>query len=101
MTTIDRRISPAIGEYAIQRLPLLAVEIDRLRKTVADLNSALMAQATSNGREIDRLRASNAELVAALRRCLSHFERIRDQQANPSDSPMMAQARAALAKGQS
>ena len=38
------------------------------------------------------------ELVAALTRCLAHFERIRDQQANPYDSPMMAQARAALAK---
>ena len=46
--------------------------------------------------ECDRLRALNAELVAALERCLTHFERIRDQQTDPHDSPMMAQARAAL-----
>ena len=46
----------------------------------------------------DFLRALNAELAAALARCLSHFERIQDQQAEPRDSSMMAQARAALAK---
>jgi len=48
--------------------------------------------------ERDLLRAVNAGLLAALQRCLTHFERIRDQQADPHDSPMMAQARAAIAR---
>lgn len=53
--------------------------------------------------EIERLRAVNAELVAALQRCLRHFERIRAESSSviycrDYDSPMMTQARAALAK---
>jgi flagellar biosynthesis component FlhA len=36
-------------------------------------------------------------LVAAVDRCLSHFEKIRAQNDRDYDSPMMAQCRAALA----
>lgn len=35
----DRRVSPAIGEFAIQQMPPLAAEIDRLRAVVSELES--------------------------------------------------------------
>lgn len=35
--TSDRRISPAIGEFAIQQAPALGAEIDRLRIINAEL----------------------------------------------------------------
>ena len=85
-------IDPFAGHTCTKApLPMVA-ECDRLRA----LNARLV-EALQNNR-IDALPAENERLRSALQRCLTHFEKIRDQQADPSDSPIMAQARAALTK---
>lgn len=98
--THDRRISPAIGEFAIQRAPALYAEIDRLREELRQCRSTLALAAESAAGDDELI----ANLVAALQGVFEHCAMIHKHWGDGDNSKAAGDAqkaaRAALAKVQ-
>lgn len=99
--TADRRVSPAVGELAIQRAPALYAAIDRLRQELAEARAqstedhAAMLAALG---ESMRLREVNAELVAILRDWRATALDVMDEEFEPWVAAFAARVNAAIAK---
>ena len=108
--TTDRRVSPAVGEYAIRQTPALYAQIDRLRAELAEMTRQRDLERASNGQLEDghqylcdswlKTEALNCELSLALQEIADFYAN--DCQCKLSDgfTCIVHRARAALAKVQ-